>query len=104
MKIYLAGPMRGLPDENHPAFDAGAKILRDAGHEVFSPAECARALRAEGTATVRRGLGKDLAWICEHADGVALLPGWDKSKGALAERATAIALGLTILHPETWLA
>ena len=43
---------------------------------------------------LREALGADLAWICAEADAVAMLPGWETSRGATAERATAIALGL----------
>jgi hypothetical protein len=48
--------------------------------------------------SLRRALGDDLAWICAEADAVALLPGWKDSKGATAERATAIALGLHVIE------
>ena len=113
MKIYLAGPMRGIPEFNFPAFHAAAKRLRECGHIVFSPAEKdmerhgtdiskgnATGSEAEAAAThgfnLRLALAEDLEYICTHADAVALLPGWEKSKGAMAERATGEALGLFV--------
>jgi hypothetical protein len=112
MKVYLAGPMTGIPDFNYPAFKAKAYELRRLGHFVFSPAE--RDIEREGkdlcTGTTgdlkeieqhgfskRVALGDDLAWICGHAEAVYMLPGWNKSSGATAERATALALGLQIM-------
>ncbi len=38
-KVYLAGPMRGLPLFNFPAFADAAAKLRAQGYDVFSPAE-----------------------------------------------------------------
>lgn len=113
MKIYVAGPMRGIPEFNFPAFYAAAAKLRADGHEVFNPAErdnekhgtdisVGNVTGDESIATqqhgfnLREALGADLAWICAEADAIALLPGWENSKGAAAERATAIALGLEI--------
>lgn len=115
MRVYLAGPMRGIPEFNFPAFNAAAKFLREQGHEVFNPAE--RDIERHGGVNIAAGnmtgdesiaakehgfdlrvaLGEDLAYICGKADAVALLPGWQNSKGARAERATADALGLQIL-------
>ena len=118
MKIYLAGPMRGIPQFNFPAFDFAAAKLRAEGHEVFSPADRDRTIHGvvlEDNPTgdeqiavekvgfsLRKALGDDTAWICASAEAVALLPGWDKSKGAVAEAALAVALGLEtiILGPE----
>ena len=106
-KLYLAGPMRGLPEFNFPAFHAAAAELRAAGYEVFSPAEKGLEKHAEAnqdSLKFRRAVFKlDTAWICEHADGVALLPDWLKSKGAIAEDALARAIGLPSLNVETWL-
>jgi hypothetical protein len=115
MKIYLAGPMLGRPEFNFPAFHHAAVALRAAGHEVFSPAERdierhdadisvgnhsgdeEAAARKYGF-DLRVALGEDLAWICAHADAIALLPGWRESKGAGAEYAAAVALGLQVIE------
>jgi Domain of unknown function (DUF4406) len=114
MKIYLAGPMRGIPEFNFPAFFAATAEMRANGHEVFNPAERdnlrhgtdiskGNATGDEGLAacefgfSLREALGSDLAWICSYAEAIVLLPGWRNSRGAKAERAVGIALGLTII-------
>lgn len=38
-RIYLAGPMTGLPEHNFPAFHAEAARLRGLGYQVENPAE-----------------------------------------------------------------
>lgn len=114
-KVYVAGPMRGIPLFNFPAFNAAAEALRKIGCHVFNPAErdnethgtdisagnltgnAAQATKDLGF-NLRDALGDDLAFICREADAVALLPGWQNSKGAKAERAAADALGLVIIE------
>lgn len=115
MKIYIAGPMRGIPNFNFPAFYAAEDRLRSEGHDVFNPARrdndhygadisagnktgCLEQAAKEHGFDLRKTLAADLKYICEDADSVALLPGWEKSKGANAERAVAIALGLEVIH------
>lgn len=115
MRIYLAGPMRSIPFFNYPAFHAAAAHLRRDGHEVFNPAErdiaCHGKDISKGNTTgdealaaaahgfnLREAMKDDLEFICLHADAIALLPGWENSKGARAELHTAIALGLQIIH------
>jgi hypothetical protein len=114
MKIYLAGPMRGHPKFNFPTFHEATDTLRAAGHFVFSPAE--EDIRRHGTDisignhfgdealaaaehkfNLRVALLADLTWIVQHAECIALLPGWEKSKGARAEKAVADALDLEIM-------
>lgn len=114
MKIYVAGPMRGIPEFNFPAFHSASAKLRSLGHFVFSPAEkdnerhgtdiskgnangCEETAAKEHGFNLREALGVDLGWICAEADAVALLPGWEHSKGAKAEKAAADALGLEII-------
>ena len=115
MRVYIAGPMRSMPLFNFPAFHAAAALLRAQGHEVFSPAEADNERHgidvSKGNLTgdediaakehgfnLREALGKDLAWICAEAEGIYMLRGWEKSKGAKAEFATAFALGLKIMY------
>jgi len=117
--IYLAGPMRGLPKFNFPAFDAAAAKLRSEGHDVFNPAECDRermgvdmsersrsgsetqAMRKYGF-DLREALLADLTYICATADTVAVLPDWENSMGVAAELATARALNLDIIFLERY--
>lgn len=110
MRIYLAGPMRGYANFNFPAFDFACDMLRAEGHTVFSPAERDReayGVEIENNPTGDEGkvtnpkctindcMLADTAWICQNADAIALLPGWEKSTGANAELALSRALGLT---------
>ena len=38
-RIYISGPMTGLPEFNFPAFHAAAAKLRERGHAAVNPAE-----------------------------------------------------------------
>ncbi len=91
MKIYLAGPMRGLPSYNFPEFFWYAHLLRQQGHEVFNPAEIG--LPQDN---IRAIFAVEMDWLCREAEAVYLIPGWQSSRGARAERALAQALGLTV--------
>lgn len=92
--IYLSGPMTGLPDYNYPAFEVAAKRLREMGNIVKSPAE----LEQEEThEDYMRKCVQELA-LC---DVIALLPGWEDSKGARGEIFIADLLGMQIVDAET---
>ncbi len=39
MKVYIAGPITGIPDRNRHAFESMAIYLRRMGYEVVSPLE-----------------------------------------------------------------
>jgi hypothetical protein len=112
MRIYLAGPMRGIPQFNFPAFHRAAAQLRAQGHYVFNPAERDEEAHGNEVSNSATGNLKDVAhtgfnhreamkadvdWICDHADAIALLPGWEKSKGARAELALAECIGIRVL-------
>lgn len=92
MKIYIAGPMTGLPNLNFPAFHAEAARLRALGYEVVNPAE----INADPSAGWLECMRADIRELVT-CDGVALLPGWEKSRGATLEHYIARALGLAVI-------
>ena len=95
--------MSGLPDFNFPAFFSAERLLRHHGHDVFNPAQAdldewkdIDTVRAK--ANYRDCLRKDLNWILDHADAIALLPGWEKSRGSCIEKALAGVLKLEVIY------
>jgi Domain of unknown function (DUF4406) len=96
-KVYLAGPMSGIPQFNFPAFFEAARRIRAGGFEVVSPAEIddaedtAEALASlDGVPSSRRSWGdflaRDVKLIADGGiDGIVFLPGWTQSKGAKLE-------------------
>jgi len=92
-RLYIAGPMTGLPDMNFPAFHAEAKKWRDLGHEVINPAELCPDPAMEWHQCMR----VDIKALVE-CDGIVLLPGWKDSKGATLEHHIAERLGMTVLE------
>lgn len=97
-RIYVAGPMSGLPDLNFPAFHAHAALLRERGAHVENPAEINPDPGMEWDEAMRRDIPRLLT-----CDTIALLPGWEKSRGATLEYHIAQSLGMTIHYPEVQL-
>jgi hypothetical protein len=109
--VYIAGPMRGIAGFNFAAFDEAADILKAIGYTVCNPADRDReahgdigwsyttgdldAVTEQGF-SLREALAYDTDWISRHADAVAVLPGWEASRGARAEVALAHALGILV--------
>lgn len=82
MKLYLAGPMRGIEDYNYPLFFKVANDLRKQGYDVFNPAEL------DGDSSEEHSLEyymqRDLPHVIA-SDAIAVLPGWAMSDGATRE-------------------
>lgn len=91
MKIYVAGPMTGMPDLNFPAFHAAATALRAAGLDVVNPAEVC----PDHTMPWIDCLRRDIVAMMD-CDAIVLLPGWMDSKGARLERHIAVELGMSV--------
>lgn len=104
-RLYLAGPMSGIKDLNFPAFNAEAARLRALGYEVTNPAEVnggAAELVATANMTAeeraehwRHCMRRDIPLLLT-CDAVALLPGWQSSRGATLEVHIAEALDMPV--------
>jgi hypothetical protein len=91
MKLYLAGPMTGYPEFNKPAFAAESARLRALGFKIVNPAELNEGNDGDWLACMRVDI--------KHAidcDGIALLPGWEQSRGAPIEHNLMRDLGLRV--------
>ena len=91
MRIYIAGPMTGLPDLNFPAFHAEAVRPRARGFEVVNPAEINQDHAMPWVECMRRDIRELVT-----CSAIVLLPGWEASKGAQLEWHIAQALGMGI--------
>lgn len=91
MKLYLAGPMTGYKDLNHPLFHAETARLRALGYTVINPAE----INGDQDAKWEDCMRQDIAQLVT-CDGMALLPMWTTSKGARLEVHIGTQLGLSI--------
>jgi nucleoside 2-deoxyribosyltransferase len=100
--IYLAGPMRGLPEYNFPAFHAAAADLRERGYEVWSPAEHDETegfvpTTGEGLKTLREYMQTDIPQVLA-SDALVVLTGWEASTGARLEVHVAHACSIPVLR------
>ena len=105
MKIYIAGPMRGYPEYNFPAFEEAENRLQILGHEVKSPHRMDLEIgfdprqdawtQEDSYKAIRRDV-EAIIWC----DVVVMLPGWDRSVGARAEHGIGQWAGKTILPYE----
>ena len=98
-KVYIAGPMRGLPFLNYPAFHLAAMRLRDSGYIVLNPSELESFFGPNGQIhdLIRRDVHVIVNELKPPIDGIVLLPGWEKSVGARAEKHLAEWCGLWVM-------
>lgn len=115
MKLYLSGPMTGIQKNNADYFAAVAKTLRYAGHEVFNPAEKGNTLQrpfwpyssdtewyekkmdvreSRLSEPERRIWLRDDIFALSLCDAIILLPDWESSRGARAEKAWAESVNM----------
>lgn len=98
--LYLAGPMRGKPNHNIRNFNLAAERLGIMGWNVINPADLSREFglldEPDNAVLLRACMDAELAAI-PHLDAIYLLKGWEKSEGARAELAVALANNLIVM-------
>ena len=100
-RIYIAGPMTGVPKFNRPKFEEAARILRAHGWTVESPVEIADAFGSQNTIVTTPGLldtviDEALAELAK-CDAIYLLTGWENSRGAKTELLLALEKGMDVI-------
>lgn len=93
-RIYIAGPMSSLPRFNYPAFNTEAARLRSLGYHVENPAENPK--QPDWNGYMRQAIRQMLT-----CDMIAMLPGWEHSKGATLESFIARRVGIEIVTAST---
>lgn len=97
LRLYVSGPMTGLPEFNFPAFHEAARHLRAVGYEVINPAEHDE----EPGLPWEHYLRKDIKLLMD-CDAVATLPEWRKSRGATLEIHIATKLSMRVRPVWSW--
>ncbi|AFJ47302.1 DUF4406 domain-containing protein [Shimwellia blattae] len=91
MRVYIAGPMSGIPGFNRSEFHSAATLLSGDGHVVLNPAILPDGLE-------QREYMDICCAMIRCADGVYMLDGWENSAGARAENALAEKLGMVVMY------
>lgn len=92
-RIYISGPMTGLPRLNFPLFNRVAVRLRNLRWEVVNPVE----INPDESADWLDCIAADLLAM-RGCTAICLLPGWTDSYGAKIERMAADRMGLEVFH------
>jgi dUTP pyrophosphatase len=103
MRVYIAGPMSNVPDNNRKAFARAEERLKLMGHVPINPYH----LGSKELQAVAADMGVEFRATPEYAallercifevsmsDAVVLLPGWEDSTGARREKTAAEGIGI----------
>lgn len=93
MRIYVAGPMTGIANDNVPAFVQAQAQLRALGHDVVIP--CDTDAGEQAGRTWAEWMHRDIALLLT-CEAVALLPGWERSRGACREVTVALTVDMPL--------
>ena len=91
MRLFVSGPVTGVPYGNRRAFEDARTALEDIGYRVVLPHDVVR----DPGCPWRDAMRRTIAAMC-LCDAVVTLEGWELSKGASLEVKLARALGIPV--------
>ena len=107
-RIYIAGPMRGIPELNFPEFYRIEALWRERGWDVVNPAQMDKDHGYVPTKqqvkfddlSIEQAMERDLPAVAS-CDAIAMMTGWEKSQGANIELRHAKELGKEVYDANT---
>lgn len=96
MTLYVVGPVSGKPDNNRLAFEGCRKRLMDAGHDVKIPHDL-----IPPYAKWHHAVAESVRMI-DRWEGIAVMPGSDRSVGAQVEIMAAKRMGIPVMSVQGW--
>lgn len=98
-RIYISGPMSGVPESNFPAFFAAEAYWASLGWQPVNPAH-----NFGGRVDLSRQIYMRADYVnLMDCNAIALLPGWQGSKGSLSELNMANELDMEVFDAATGL-
>jgi len=94
MKVYISGPITGINNFEKPFQQAEDRLLLG-GYSVVNPCTLPHLHGKSWIEYMREDID---AMIRLRCDAIALLKGWEKSRGALLELLIAESCGMTIIY------
>lgn len=114
-RCYIAGKMRGVYCYNFNSFDSAKTYLEGAGYDVVSPADIDRSHgfdpyeivwpddwdwnKVPDGIVLSDVIERDLSAL-RTCNAIYMLKGWEKSRGAIAEKALAEWYGMEVMYEE----
>ena len=94
MKVYISGMITSLKeDEYRKAFKEAATYLKEQGHEPVDPSLLGKPEHHSWHYYMKKAIA-----LLVECDGIYMLRGFYKSKGALLEKQIAEALDMPVFH------